>query len=235
MWSNTHIITCLSADKDSTRPDAYNLGLHEVLTSASSMCIFARMSAVCRFMDKYVSGLYGSRSIINWKTKNKGKHFLDMVTMSDIVAYTVAVVENSYEAWNEEHGIENAGEGEEQELYQRPQKTVKTKFTNRVGKKRQCNMLGGVLMEFTSTTVYVKVGGPYQKILHGLFWRRNGPRMKIKQTSVIQAGGRRMNTKNQKMTTTMEETNVQIFHYGTNLSCWMEMKISWLSDRPRRE
>ena len=64
-----------------------------------------------------------------------------MVTMSDI-AYTVAVVENSYEAWNEEHGIENAGEGEEQELYRRPQKTVKTKFTNQVRKKRQCNMLG---------------------------------------------------------------------------------------------
>ena len=55
------------------------------------------MSAVCRFMDKYVSGLYGSRSVINWKTKNKGKHFLDMVTMSDI-AYMVAVIENRYEA-----------------------------------------------------------------------------------------------------------------------------------------
>ena len=37
-----------------------------------------------------------------------------MVTMSDI-AYTVAVIENSYEAWDEEHGIENAGEGQEQE------------------------------------------------------------------------------------------------------------------------
>ncbi len=94
------------------------------------------MSAVCRFFDKYVSGLYGSRSIINWITKNKGKHFLDMVTMSDI-AYTVAVIENSYEAWDEEHGIDNNdGEGEEQEVYPRPQKKVKTKFTNRVGKKR---------------------------------------------------------------------------------------------------
>ena len=69
------------------------------------------MSAVCPFMDKYVSGLYGSRSIINWITKNKGKHFLDMVTMSDI-AYTVAVIENSYESWDEEHGIDNDGEGE---------------------------------------------------------------------------------------------------------------------------
>ena len=74
-----------------------------------------------------MTGLYGSRSIINWITKNKGKHFLDMVTMSDI-AYTVAVIENSYAAWDEEHEIDNAGE--RQEAYQRPQKTVKTKFTN---------------------------------------------------------------------------------------------------------
>ena len=45
-----------------------------------------------------------------------------------------------------------------------------------------------------------------------------------------------MNTKNKKMTTTtMEENNVQIFHYGKKLSCWMEMKISWMSDRRRRE
>jgi len=59
-----------------------------------------------------------------------------MVTMSDI-AYMVAVIEKSYEAWDED-----AGEGEEQEVYRRPQKTVKTKFTNQVGKKRQCNMSG---------------------------------------------------------------------------------------------
>jgi len=39
-----------------------------------------------------------------------------MVTMSDI-AYTVAVIENSYEAWDEEHDIQNAGEGEEPEVY----------------------------------------------------------------------------------------------------------------------
>ena len=67
-------------------------------------------------MDKYVLGLYGSRSIINWITKNKGKLFLDMVTMSDI-AYTVAVIENTYKARDEEHEIQNAGEGEEPEVY----------------------------------------------------------------------------------------------------------------------
>ena len=49
--------------------------------------------------------------------------------------YTVAVIEYSYEAWDEEHDIQNAGEGEEPEVYRRPQKTVKTKFTNRVGKR----------------------------------------------------------------------------------------------------
>ena len=97
-------MTHLSADKDSKRADAYNSDLHEVLTSASSMCISSRLSAVCRFMDKYVTGLYGTRSIVNWITKRKGKNFLDMVTMSDI-AYTLAVIENSYEAWDEEHGI----------------------------------------------------------------------------------------------------------------------------------
>ena len=134
-------MTHLSADKDSKRADAYNSDLHEVLTSASSMCISSRLSAVCRFMDKYVTGLYGTRSIVNWITKRKGKNFLDMVTMSDI-GYTLAVIENSYEAWDEEHGMNKAGEGEEQVVYQRPQKSVKTKFTNRVGKKRQCNMSG---------------------------------------------------------------------------------------------
>ena len=74
--------------------------------------------------------------------QEQGKTFFDMVTLSDI-AYTVAVIENSYEAWDEEHGIDkNDGEGEEQEVYRRPQKKVKTKFANRVGKKRQCNMSG---------------------------------------------------------------------------------------------
>jgi ribonuclease PH len=104
------------------------------------------------------------------------------------------------------------------------------------GRRDSAKCRGGVMMEFTSTTVYVQVGGPYHKILRRLLLRRNGPRTKIKQTLVIQAGGRRMNMKIQKMTTTtMEENNVQIFYYGTNSSCWMEMKISWTSDRPQRE
>ena len=98
------------------------------------------MSAVCRFRISLCPVFWISLHI-NWITKNKGTHFLDMVRILDI-AYMVAVIENSYEAWDEEHGIENAGEGEEQEVHRRPQKMVKMKFTNRVGKKIQCNMLG---------------------------------------------------------------------------------------------
>ncbi len=62
----------------------------------------ADLLAVCRFLGKYVSGIYGTRSIITWVTKNKGRQFLDMVTMLDI-AYTVAVIENSYKVWDAEH------------------------------------------------------------------------------------------------------------------------------------
>jgi len=207
-------LTCLSADKDSTRPDAYDLDMHEALTSVSSEFISARMPAVCRFMDKYVSGLYGSRSIINWITKNKGKHFLDMVTMSDI-AYTVAVIENSYAAWDEEYEINNAERHKQQEeAYRRPQKTVKTKFTNRVGKKRQCNMSG---WSADGIQFYNKVRDSWR----ALSLDQSNPTWSMLEEEwvalVVQAGGRRMNTKNQKMTTTMEETIVKI--YGINLSC----------------
>jgi hypothetical protein len=37
-----------------------------------------------------------------WITKNKGRQFIDMVTMSNIV-YTVTVIENSYKVWDAEH------------------------------------------------------------------------------------------------------------------------------------
>jgi hypothetical protein len=59
-----------------------------------------------------VSGIYGNCSIITWITKNKGRQSLDMVTMSDI-AYTVDVIDNSYEVWAVEHKEkEKGGEGD---------------------------------------------------------------------------------------------------------------------------
>jgi hypothetical protein len=37
-----------------------------------------------------------------WLSKKKGSTFFDLMTMSDI-AYTVAVLENSYEVWDQEY------------------------------------------------------------------------------------------------------------------------------------
>ncbi len=80
-----------------------------------------------------------------WVTKNMGRHFLDMVTMSDI-AYTIAVIENSYKAWDAECKETEKGEEEDSVIAegdQQPQKTaVKSKFTGQGEKKRECNKLG---------------------------------------------------------------------------------------------
>ena len=111
-----------------------------------------------------------------------------MVTMSDI-AYTLAVIENSYEAWDEEHGMNKPGEGDGQVVYQRPQKMVKTKFTNRVGKKRQCNMSG---WNNDGIHFYNGVIARWRLLLEDTAWTTLEEEWKlyeIKQPLVIQAGG----------------------------------------------
>ncbi len=101
-----------SADKESIRSDVYSINLHILLTLPSSTSLSADLPAVCRFLGKYVSGIYGTCSIITWVTKNKGRHFFDMVTMLDI-AYTVVVIENSYKAWDAEYKEKEKGEEED--------------------------------------------------------------------------------------------------------------------------
>jgi hypothetical protein len=107
-----YLPSCQSADKESIRSDAYSINLHRLLTSPSLTSLSADLPAVCRFLGKYVSGIYGTCSIIAWVTKNKGRPFLDMVTMSDI-AYTVAVIENSYKVWDAEHEEKEKGDEED--------------------------------------------------------------------------------------------------------------------------
>jgi hypothetical protein len=48
------------------------------------------------FVEKFVSRIYGIHQINTWLSKKKGSTFFDLMTVSDI-AYTVAVLENSYE------------------------------------------------------------------------------------------------------------------------------------------
>ena len=59
------------------------------------------MSVAVGFAANYVSKIYGQRFIDGWMRKNKGRRFIDMITMSDL-AYCIALVENYHEVWIEE-------------------------------------------------------------------------------------------------------------------------------------
>ncbi len=86
---------------------------------------------VCRFIGKYVARLYGTRAVSTWFAKNEGKTIFDLITMSDI-AYTVAVIENVHETWDEMMDTSKRQDS--------PKKT--TKFTKRGGLKREYNTMG---------------------------------------------------------------------------------------------
>jgi hypothetical protein len=58
--------------------------------------------AIFAFVAKFVSRIYGICMINTWLSKKRGSTFFDLMTISDI-AYTVAVLENSYEVWDQEY------------------------------------------------------------------------------------------------------------------------------------
>jgi hypothetical protein len=108
----------------------YTMDIHRMLTKPTPMHLFDannRMK-ICCFLDKYVARLYVTHTVSTWFTKNKGKTIFNLVTMSDI-AYTVAVIENGHERWDES---KNRSDGDE-ELPR------KTKFTKRGGIKGMYN------------------------------------------------------------------------------------------------
>jgi hypothetical protein len=49
---------------------------------------------IFHFLSKFVSRLYGTRTIAKWMSKKQGGSFIDMITMLDI-AYTIVVVTTS--------------------------------------------------------------------------------------------------------------------------------------------
>jgi hypothetical protein len=51
------------------------------------------------FVVKFITRIYVIRMINMWSSKMKGSPFFNLMTTSDI-AYTVAVLENSYEVWD---------------------------------------------------------------------------------------------------------------------------------------
>jgi hypothetical protein len=73
-----------------------------MLILAEPTYIATKKKGVCHFVERYISRLYGVQAIQAWANKNKGYHFFQMFTMSD-VAYTLAVIENGYAAWDKIH------------------------------------------------------------------------------------------------------------------------------------
>jgi hypothetical protein len=96
----------------------------------------------CYFINKYVTGFYGSDHITLWAAKNKNRTIFDLVTMSDL-AYTVAVIKNGHEIWEQLNENRNSsGEGGlqgwgEEEFKTSTKKTPK--FMKKAGKKREYN------------------------------------------------------------------------------------------------
>ncbi len=76
----------------------YSMDFHRMLQDPKHMNLFDATICmkICQFVDKYVSRVYGTRTVSAWLFKNSEKAIFDMIMMSDI-AYTVAVIENGHE------------------------------------------------------------------------------------------------------------------------------------------
>ncbi len=100
---------------------------------------------ICYYIDKYVTRLYDSCHIRLWAAKNQNRTIFDLIKMSDL-AYTVAVIENSHEIWEQCNEGQNVSSKIGQERWERDQEESSTKktpkFTKRAGKKREYNMSG---------------------------------------------------------------------------------------------
>jgi hypothetical protein len=111
----------------------YTMDIHKMLTMPTTVHFYDRENRmkVCRFIDKYVTRIYGTRVVSTWFAKNEGRTIFDLITMSDI-AYTIAVIENGHETWDE---MIDTSQGQDS-----PKNT--TKFTKRGGHKREYNTMG---------------------------------------------------------------------------------------------
>jgi hypothetical protein len=77
--------------------------VRELLVQPKSIMLMDEVNkmTICAVVDKYTSKIYGICKINSWLSKKKGCTFFNLMTISDI-AYTVAVLENSYEVWDRE-------------------------------------------------------------------------------------------------------------------------------------
>jgi hypothetical protein len=113
--------------------------VRELLVQPKSIMLMDEVNkmTICAFVDKYISKIYGIRKINSWLSKKKGYTFFDLMTISDI-AYTVAVLENSHEVWDEEYKKKRMSAVEWAQYRTSDDYTsTKPKFTDRKGRKRE--------------------------------------------------------------------------------------------------
>jgi hypothetical protein len=107
----------------------------KIVDKSNKLMIFA-------FVAKFVSRIYGTICTINTcLSKKKGSIFFDLMTMSDI-AYTVVVLENSFEVWDQKYNKKKMSRIE-WELYMKSEDYAikKPNYTDQKGKKREyCNL-----------------------------------------------------------------------------------------------
>ncbi len=92
---------------------------------------------IFHFLAKFVSCLYRTHTIAKWMSKKEDSSFFDMITMSDI-AYTIAVVENSYEYWDQCFEVKKLS-NKDQEAYVKSDEYTKKLplFTSPAGRQRK--------------------------------------------------------------------------------------------------
>ena len=78
------------------------------------------LNIIYRFISNFVVNLYGKRYVKEWTKKNKGSSLLDMITMSD-VAYSLTLVDNNVERWEQAHMISELPK-DEREKWKTPRK-----------------------------------------------------------------------------------------------------------------
>jgi hypothetical protein len=80
----------------------YRLDVHKMFNKPKKTHLFDKENRMklCQFIEKYVIRLYGTYAVSAWLAKYKEKTIFNMITMSNF-AFTVAVVENRHETWDE--------------------------------------------------------------------------------------------------------------------------------------
>jgi hypothetical protein len=98
---HTHILLAM-LDKDLAEIDYKDI--QELLVQPRDLKIVDEGNKLTNFtfVAKFVSRIYGICTINTWLSKKKGSTFFDLMTVSDI-SYTVAILENSYEVWDQEY------------------------------------------------------------------------------------------------------------------------------------